>query len=169
MAKKNLSSTLPTAGFQKFMHFNRSEIEIRGSRLFCYLWTQIGSEVEDSFAFCVSKVDAHHQAAGLKDYLARVGKTPSSWAVDPEHKFEKPAGIEFPPPTTVRVLSCTSNSDDAEIALHYYVMGAKTSAEDKDEQNIEIQACAIGIAVSDLSPHVDFLCLFNTAADKVAK
>lgn len=171
MAHKNLSITLPTTGFQKFMHFNRSEIEIRESRLFCYLWTQIGSEVEDSFSFCVSKGDALRQANGLKDYLSRVGRTPSPWAVDPDHKFEKPAGIVFPPPMPVRILSCTSRDDDAELALHYYALGAKKSmeADEKDNGSIEFEACSVAIAVSDLASHVDFLCLFNTASEKVSK
>lgn len=171
MAHKNLSITLPTTGFRKFMHFNRSEVEVRGSRLFCYLWTQVGSEVEDSFAFCVSKGDAIRQAKGLKDYLARVGRTPSPWAVDPEHKSERPAGFVFPAPLPVRVLSCTSRDDDAELALHYYALGAKKSmeADEKDNESIEFEACSIAIAVADLATHVDFLCLFTSAAEKASK
>lgn len=153
------------------MHFNRSEIEIRDSRLFCYLWTQVGSEVEDSFSFCVSKGDALNQVHGLKDYLAHVGRTPSQWAVDPEHDFKKPAGIVFPAPSPVRVISCTSRDDDAELALHYYALGAKNSAEAKEgeSETIEFNACSIAAIVSSVESHVDFLCLFNNATEKVSK
>ena len=166
MKTTTLTIQLASTGFQRFLVFNQFEIEVRDGRVFCYLWLLNGTAIEDVFAVSISKRDALEEKNKIKKYLEKLRTNPSSSVVCQDYVFEKPAGIEFPPPTVARTISCARSGDDTEIAFHFYSLGARNFAAEQDGTSLE--SCPIAIAVSNLQNHVDFLHLLVRATEALS-
>ena len=103
----------------------------------------------------------------IKKYLEKLRANPSPSVVCKDYVFEKPAGIEFPPPVVARTISCARSGEDTEIAFHFYSLGARNYAAEQDGTSIE--SCPIAVAVSSFQIHIDFLHLLVRAAESLSK